>query len=306
MSDVRDHQVNLSAEDRAVLDMLIECGFDESALPPLSPQQRQRVAAVRSLFSVLSDYPVEDADDLLVDATLARIARLDRDAIPMRAARMDMERTIESSARRHWRIPDLVSLAAAVLILASIAIPVMSHVSRQMVDGGCASNMRTIAQAFTQYASDYDGRMPVAHAGIGHGWSSFSNSLNLKPLIDHGYCNEGHFNCPGNHEHSGPSYSYQFQSPDSDYLWGVSAVPIVLADRNPLVDAARSLKLPPSPLSASINHGGRGQNVLQGDGAVIFLVQPAFGRDNIWLPEGKRTLSEGDEPAKLDDIFLVH
>ena len=293
----------LSAEDQQVLDMLMECGFDESALPPLSPQRRQRVEAVKSLFGLLSDYPVDDADDLLVDATLARIARTGAEArpIPISTARMEVAR----AERRRWRLPDLVSIAAIVLILASIALPMMAYVRRQIVDEGCATNMRAIAHAFTQYSSDYDGRMPVAHAGIGHGWD-FSNSLNLKPLIDHGYCEEGHFNCPGNHEHAAPSYSYQFQAPELTYVWGVTNLGVVLADRNPLVDAARALKAPPAPNSISINHGGRGQNALQGDGSVVFLIQPAVGRDNIWLPEGKRLLEEGAEPVSANDIFLVH
>jgi hypothetical protein len=304
VSKDRNNSINLSAEDRAVLDMLVERGFDASALPPMSPERRLRVQAVQSVFGLLSDYPVEDADDLLVDATMARIARSDRShrPIPIGSARMDSA----SVERRRWRIPDLVSIAAIVLILASIAIPVLSNVRRQMVDEGCATNMRTIAQAFTQYASDYEGRMPVARAGFGHGWDSFSNSLNLKPLVDHGYCDQGHMDCPGNHEHGGPSYSYQFQAPKLTYIWGVTNLGVVFADRNPLIDAARALKVPPPPMSMSINHGGRGQNTLQGDGAVIFLVQPAYRRDNIWLPEGKSTLSEGDEPASDQDIFLVH
>ena len=304
MSKDRDNVTNLSAEDRDVLDMLMECGFDFSALPAMSPQQRQRAEAVQSVFRLLSDYPVEDADDLLVDATLARIARSEQ---AHRPTPINTPRMLEQNAqRRRWRIPDLISVAAVVLILASIAIPVLSSVRRQVIDDGCATNMRTIAQAFTQYASDYEGRMPVARAGFGHGWDSFSNSLNLKPLVDHGYCDQGHFDCPGSHAHGGPSYSYQFQAPKLTYIWGVTNLGVVLADRNPLIDAARALKSPPPPLSISINHGGRGQNALQGDGAVMFLVQPAFRRDNIWLPEGKSHLDEGDEPASDRDIFLVH
>lgn len=305
MSVDRDKVAELSVEDRDVLDMLMDCGFDESALPPMSDERRRRVEAVRNLFNLLGDYPVEDADDLLIDATMARIGRAEkpqRDAIPIDTARKEMQQ----AQRRRWRVPDLISVAAVVLILASIAIPVMSYVRQTMVDEGCANNLRALAHAFSQYANDYDGRMPVARAGIGSGWDSFSNSMNLKPLINHGYCEQGHLDCPGNHEHGGPSYSYQFQSPKITYIWGVANLGVVIADRNPLIDAARALRVPPPANASSINHGERGQNTLQGDGAVIFLVKPAFHRDNIWLPEGKSTLDEGDQPTSDHDIFLVH
>jgi len=301
----RNDFANLSAEDREVLDMLMECGFDESALPPMSAERKQRVAAVRNMFNLLGDYPVDNADDLLIDATMARIGRAgnpQRSAIPIATARMEMQQ----AERRRWRIPDLVSIAAVILIFAGISIPVLSHVRNTMVDEGCATNLRALAQAFTQYASDYQGSMPVARAGIGAGWDTFSNSLNLRPLIDAGYCDQGHLNCPGNHEQGGPSYSYQFQSPGKPSLWGVTHVGVVFADRNPLVDAARALRAQPPANAMSINHGERGQNALQGDGAVIFMITPAYGKDNIWLPEGKNRLDEGDKPANDHDIFLVH
>lgn len=296
---------NLSPEDREVLDMLMECGFDASQLPPMSPERHQRVEALQQMFNLLSDYPVEDADDLLVDATLARIGRHDKRApasISFAAAREQLE----VGARRAWRVPDLISIAAVILIISAVAFPVLANVQRTALDNGCANNMRVLANAFTSYANDYQGQMPMARAGIGHGWDMFSNSLHLRPLIDNNYCDLGHLDCPGNHNHDGPSYSYQQQSPNHQYLWGVKAPAVVLADRNPLIDAARALKNSPSPMTLSINHGGRGQNVLQGDGAVVFLIQPTVGRDNLWLPEGKSRLEQGDEPKDDRDIFLAH
>ena len=67
--------LELSPQDQRLLDALVECEFDPEALEALSAEDRQRVGALMKLLDLLNDYPVEDADDALVHATLARIDR---------------------------------------------------------------------------------------------------------------------------------------------------------------------------------------------------------------------------------------
>jgi hypothetical protein len=89
-------------------------------------------------------------------------------------------------------------------------------------------------------------------------------------------------------------------------------VTVILGDLNPLVDAARNGWEAP-PLSMSINHGGRGQNVLATDGSIIWLEQPLIGAtgaggrgDNIWMPDTAPSLRPGAAPDDDTDVFLVH
>ncbi len=80
----------------------------------------------------------------------------------------------------------------------------------------------------------------------------------------------------------------------------------MLGDRNPLIDAARNNQFIHS-LSMSLNHNGRGQNVLATDGATVWLVEPKIGlNDNIWLPAGVVFLRPGDKLDDPRDVFLAH
>ena len=55
----------------------------------------------------------------------------------------------------------------------------------------------------------------------------------------------------------------------------------------------------------SLNHGGRGQNVLSSDGATLWLIEPVVGRsDNIWLPDGMSQLQMDVQPSDPWDTFL--
>ena len=72
MSHPRDTHFELTPNDQRILDDLIEASFDIEAMEPLSDAERQRAVALCALFGLRNDYPVEDADDTLLHATLAR------------------------------------------------------------------------------------------------------------------------------------------------------------------------------------------------------------------------------------------
>lgn len=300
-----DHNQTLSPDDARLLDALIESGFSPEALEPLADEDRRRVDSLMDLFDLLEDYPVNDADDTLVYATMARVAREEEDAaarLVFDAARMEAE---EGTRRRRIRLPDFISLAAVILIAASVIWPTTSYLRARSIDANCSNNLRRLALAFDQYSGDYRGLMPTAHAGFVSGWNREArNVLNLTPLIEGSYCDLDHLNCPGHEGKAGESYSYQWQKPGQPLIWGLRAT-LVLGDRNPHVDAARSRRLIPV-LSMSPNHSGRGQNVLSADGITVWLDTPLVRDDNIWLPRGVDHLRTGDEPADANDVFLAH
>ena len=113
------------------------------------------------------------------------------------------------------------------------------------------------------------------------------------------------FTIPGNHDHYGSSYSYQWQPPAAKLLWNTGQTMVILGDQNPLVDANISGNVVPAN-SMSINHNERGQNVLMSDGTILWLTVPRIGQDNIWLPQGVLILQAGQQPADASDTFLVH
>ena len=303
MSRSHEPQSELSPDDQRLLDQLVEANFDPQAMEPLTPAERRRVSALVSLLSLLSDYPVDDADDTLVYATLARIDRREEE----RAARMTLGPETSGIRRsRRIHIPDFITVAAVMLIAASVLWPLMSRARRASIDEGCNSNLRALGYAFSTYAADYDGAVPMAaFAGSNLSWDTVRNVLNLAPLIDKDYCEQGHLDCPGNDIHYRTSYSYQWQGADSRSTWGILPTIVVIGDRNPVIDAARTGTIL-APLTASLNHSERGQNVLFSDGSTPWLEKPVVGRDNIWLPEGANSLRRGQNPTNANDVFLAH
>lgn len=315
--------MDLSPDDQRLLDALVEAGFERAQLPAilgrsLSSQDEQRISAISKLFGYMDDYPVEDIDPTLFHATLARIDRHE-DQLTQRM-RFDVA-TEQQAAKRGFRIrmPDLITVAAVMLIGVGVLWPVLGSIREQSMDNLCANNLKRIGYGFNLYADDNSGSLPVAMAGPMGTWETFRNALNLNPLVKGGYCEGGHFNCPGHQHHvdalgaEGPSYSYRWFTPQGLQHWNSGRITVVLGDLNPLVDAARSGWAAP-PLSTSVNHGGRGQNVLASDGATIWLSQPLIGRggvsnsgsDNIWMPDNAATLQPGAAPDDEADVFLVH
>jgi hypothetical protein len=304
VKDRHDDIPRLSPDDARLLDSLVQGGFEIDA-GELSPPERDRALAIMRLLGLIDDYPVEDAHESLVDATLARVDRHERE----RADRMTVTAGGGGAAgrrgRRLPRLPDFLTVAALILIGTSVMLPVLSQIRRRSIDAHCADNMRYLASAFEMYASQYDSQMPVAGAGLHGSWSRLAhNVINLGPLVDGSFCELEHLNCPGHDGDIGESYSYQWQMADARPRWGVGST-VMLSDRNPLIDALRAGDSAP-PLAMSFNHGGRGQNVLDSAGFVRWLEEPMVGRrDNIWLPEGVDRLEDGIRPRGGQDVFLA-
>ena len=307
--DERREPIALSPQDERLLDALVDCGFDPSALEALSLDDQRRVKALLSLFELIDDYPVQDADDALIDATLARIDQYERRA-SAKIAVADQSDVQELGGRRRIGLPDFVSVAAVILIGASIFWPVMTNLHQRNIDAGCANNLRLLGIAFGRYANEYDGAMPVA--SLFTSWNTLvHNVINLGPLVAGEYCERGDLTCPG-HEHAdfiGGSYSYRWPVPKSQLTWGAGSVTMmVLADRNRLIDAIHRAEGTIPALSNSLNHGGRGQNALFTDGGWVWLDQPTApggDDDNIWLPKGVSSLHDGIQQTDINDVFLA-
>lgn len=295
MTDSHDPNAPLSPDDARLLDALVECNFDPGVLEGLSASERSRVEALMAMFGLLEDYPVADAEDVVVHATLSRVRRA-------RAPRR-LDPVTEHTGWR-LRMPDLLSMAALVLIGVSVAWPILGAVRARSIDARCVANLRALGTGFSMYASEHDGQVPVAMAGFGSGTSA-AFWVDPVPLAKAGYCEHGHLNCPG-HEH-GMGYSRQVIPGHTRMAWltgGSSRA--VLGDRNPVIDA-RETAVFADPFQNSGNHRGRGQNVLMLDGSTPWLDKPLVDADdNIWLIRGRSAHEPGAVPESERDIFLAH
>src|SRR5262245_49979945 len=241
-SEMPGSEPTLSVDDQRALDALVDAGYDARLVNPRSTDgaaDARRVEAAAKLLGLMKDYPVEDCEPALIDATLARIDRLEDD----HAARLRFDSRQDESReffRGRIRMPDFITVAAVILIGVGILWPTLSTFRQKSIDLTCANNMRVVGMGLSSYAADNNGAIPMARAGLGGTWDTVANVLNLKPLVDGGYCEHGHLNCPGHQEEQiGPSYSYRWQNPQAPVQWNAGRTTVVLGDRNPVIDAAR-------------------------------------------------------------------
>ncbi|MGI9013973.1 MAG: hypothetical protein ACR2GY_06970 [Phycisphaerales bacterium] len=305
MSVSRDG-LQLSQADQMLFDRLAEAGFDPDAVEAGNATEQQRLVAITRLLNLLEDYPVDDAEDVLIHATIARIHRTDASRHVLAAIGPDDTEASEGSQRRLIRLPDFLSIAAVLLLGVSVAWPVLGMLRQRSIDAGCVNNLRTLGSALESYARSNNGNIPMAVAGFGPTASQVARWVDLAPLTEQGYCPEGHANCPGHTERMG--YSRQVVTADSKVSWFTtqSADTSVLGDRNPIIDA-RALGDRIDPFANSRNHRGRGQNLLQGDNSTIWLEVPyQTENDNIWLIDGQSDYQPGAVPDSEHDVYLTH
>ena len=243
--------------------------------------------------------------------------------------------------RSRFRLADLVSVAALLLIGSAVVMPVIGMVNQQARTTNCFAHLGATAEAFGAYAIAHRDELPVAHAGfgsaaLGRSWMrvgedpSQSNSANLFTLARSGFTTLETLSCPGNERAprtiADPdmqdwatieqiSYSYQILPGAARPRTMFPSGAVVLTDRSPVIlRVARGE--PINPDANSPNHRGEGQHVLRLDGSVIWAPTPVLkGGDNLWLPRSielvihevrsKVGIVEGHElPESPDDAFV--
>jgi hypothetical protein len=301
VNERHEHLPKLTPEDERVLELLVDVGFEIDAVE-LTAEERQRAESLLSLLGLLNDYPLEeqldDGDPVLVDATLARIDRHEDE----RSTRM----SVEGSTRgvRRLRLPDFITVAAVLLIGASITLPMLNNLRQSRIDRGCENNLRVAHIGISNYAASYGDELPLAYAGASTWSPNDQNVLNLGPLVEGEFCKRGCLHCPGHPDEAAISYSYRWQPTGQRMrLTGGPGVTVILGDQNPLIEAMRTGRQLPLSTPSS-NHAGRGQFTLSTDGTTAWSTEPILGRDNFWVPE--EGLRKGARPKDPSDVFLAH
>jgi hypothetical protein len=210
-----------------------------------------------------------------------------------------------------FRLADLVSLAATLLLVASVTIPVLSGIRSRSMQEICNSNMATAGTAFGTYAGANRDLLPMATAGFGSGsnatWMDVgttperSNSSNLYMLVRTKHATLADLACPTNpnalvegdattqqdwRSLDEISYSYRIMTPGGLKAHSVDQPVrvVLLSDRSPVVRRIVN-KQPVKPEENTPNHDHAGQHVLGLDGSSTWQRDPVLDQgDNLWFP----------------------
>lgn len=316
--------ITLSPDDARAVDAWVEAGFDAAGVAePLrarAHKHEQLAVLLRSRAGAAASGDLAERTARLVDLVSPDI---DGELAPI---------PISRGAWVRRRALDLVSIAAMLLVAASIMWPVLAGLRQREMQMQCNSNMQSVASAMSAYAGENRDSLPVSVASLGpQRWWDVdeskpnANSSNLYTLIRKGYTKLTSLACPGNphaaQTASRPSasdwrsldeisYSYQLMFGKRAPGWNESGRRLILADRSPAVLRAIAGQRP-SPRENSPNHHGAGQHGLFTDGSADWL-QTSYvpsggidGPDCIWLPRPPRYFVEGRLEQNEDGLTLT-
>ncbi len=280
----------LSGEDAEALDAYVAAEFRSHKV---AASLRPRAERIDALVHLISKTPTAGTSGAgLVDSTMRRVAS---------GAEGSLE-PIPISRGSRFRLADLVSVAAVLLMGVAVMWPILSMVRGHQQKSECAANLGTIASAMGTYTGENRDVFPMATASYGGNWMDVgttpdrSNSSNLFTLAKAGYTALRNLACEGNPRavtqappdakdwQSLPevSYSYYIMFGNQRPTMGAGARTVILADKSPVIIRAANHE-PIQPHENSPNHGGRGQYALFADGSTKWLTSPDMGDDNIWL-----------------------
>ncbi|PHQ82493.1 MAG: hypothetical protein COB69_01760 [Phycisphaera sp.] len=285
------------------LDLWCQSGYQASAVPKSLRGQAETHEGFARLISLAVETQDVQASDALVDSTISAI-------LNMQAAEVPRDFTFNLK----FRMMDLASIAAILLVGVSVVMPMISSMRYESIRKHNETNFAVSSVGFGSYAMDHTGSLPVytpsgeliseALSPSLRWWMvgldpTQSNSANLFTLVRFGYASLDSLTSPGNLNAGFPvaegavdwdnfeqvSYSFRVKKRGANRANWATRGKVVMADRSPVTLKAFK-RLPIDPFENSPNHAGRGQHVLHGDGSVEWLNTPWLARnDHIFLPE---------------------
>ncbi len=311
---------------------------------PLAPDMAQAVdrwadgASEHRLDGLVTllELPFDDAREDRIARTLEFVqSEMDR-----QSDRLRLDPSIElETARRRFRLADLGAIAAAFVILASIAFPTLSNFQANTWAAESTANLQRAGFGSALFAADHDAKIPYTQTrskaagtssskGTQQWWlvgdPEQSHSANLYALISGNYVPFETLNAPG--KSNAPqrptdanatdwrdleqvSYSYRlFSTSEPPTIFNLNRS-ILITDRSPVVrQAIENGVIDASENSDNFN--GKGQHAVYGDASVVFLSSPVLPNgDNIWLPKraersGRMSLRGDERPESPDDQFV--
>jgi len=253
-------------------------------------------------------------------------------------------RAAETTSRSFWRnVVEVAAVAAVIFVVTGVAFPTLNNMrQRARITAACKSQLKGISEGIAMYSDDHNGSLPSVATAAGAPWwkvgdQGAKNQSNTRPLwllVKNGYVDGKSFVCPGRKDakqvkldfaniekHNDfpgrqyVNYSFMFMCDKVAKQQKSLANTVVMADLNPvferIFDKASGLKSNPIRLNEqmlkmlSTNHGQRGQNILFGDGRVVFAKSRIVNGDDIYTVKGANVYSGCEVPSGTDDIFLA-
>lgn len=228
---------------------------------------------------------------------------------------------IVTKRQSFWRsFAEAVSVAAAIVILSGVFVPVTRQMRAQAWQTACQANLNKISQGIAQYAGDNQGALPSVETRAGNPWwkvgstqpQNQSNTRHVWVMVKRNYVNPKMFACPGNcNSRSLPiieqekiqsmpdfpdrryiTYSFQLICDTNKAVLPSSRTPL-MSDVNPIFE--KCVKIPkdyakaefdPVKLSEKLlkvnssSHRGKGQNIMFSDGTVKFTSQRVLDQND--------------------------
>src|SRR5262245_23235215 len=181
----------LSGDDAEALDAYVAADYRAGKV---APSLRPRAEQIESMVKLVSRTPAGVSSAALVDRTMRRVmttADANLDPIPI-------------SRAGGFRLADLVSVAAVLLMGVAVLWPILSTVKTYQQKGNCEANLGAVASALGLYTGANQDSFPIATASYGGNWMNVgttpdrSNSSNLFTLAKSGYTKLRDLACPGN------------------------------------------------------------------------------------------------------------
>ncbi len=307
---INPESLRLSPADEDALEALVQSGMNPAQV---SSGMRARAEAQLRVLSLLDIAPATTgaSDAERRESLITRSMKLIERESDAQRTRLSLRPPADGASRsRTWRLADLVSVAAVLLIGAAVVWPIMAQARDSSRRAACLSNSASLASAFSLYANDHRESLPMASASLGGlpWWNvgskvSESNSANLYTLRRANYAPLQTMACSGNSSavmscddatksdwdrFENVSYSFLnlFGRPGvaTGSVYHAVRPVVLLADRSAVVVRARAGAIWIDVTENSPNHNGSGQTALLSDGSARFLNSPDFEGDNIWLP----------------------
>lgn len=308
----KPEETNINPVEAEALDFLIAAEFDPTAIQRMPEHLRANARRFLAELQNINSYPVESPSDALIDTTLARIAQEER----RQSQRLSFSNS-QPSLRKRLGIPNIVAVAAMLIVAAGVAVPLTNKVRQSQTQLMCANGLRTVGSGLSAYAADNRGVLPMT-AGLGSFLTDstsmesgiIENAQHLDMLAKNGYCDAKCTRCNGSR-----NLSYRIPMHHSQKNLSSMQRSPVAADANPVQTMTRRGITPVHFMMSSQNHAQRGQNVLFSDGSVIWMVTPNLSNgprglfDNIWVirdKNGVETFNLRSNPRHALEILLAN
>jgi len=306
----------------------IEAAFD-------SPQAlRAALDAMDRRLAPLDADAVEPPPADLVKRILQRVGHTEQTLSFSRAVASVPEASDHgSSGGSKFALRELISLAAAILMFVGVFVPGYRAARDAAQKIACANNLRLIGGGQELYAEANAGTYPFAGSVPSNarwarvdpnGHDSLPHSRHSYLLVRGRLVPVDAFNCQGREgglpfDGDNPEAYVNFADPrNNSYATNFLLTPwrkrTILgsepraADMTPLVDDRGFLLRGPPPTDNSRSHGRLGgQNILRGNGSVLFFRSPHVGGvdDDIYRIRGIERYDGSERPGSRTDAFLV-